>query len=101
MPARDDIMTEISTTAFATNSVLDRFGKEIAEIIKKYLSEGYSIRLQPDCAFAIEEIAIALQRLFGTGMTKSLMQDITAELEELRPMTRVRYNINSSYWRVE
>ncbi|HEV8386087.1 MAG TPA: hypothetical protein VGQ03_00540 [Nitrososphaera sp.] len=97
-------MTELTTTVFATNIVLERLGKEVAEILKKYLHESFSICLEPDCLFAVEELGIAVQRLLGADVAKRLMQDIRDEVEDLssmqKPATRQKNN-NLSFWRVE
>lgn len=97
-------MSELTTTVFATNIVFDKFGKEVAEILKKYLHEGFSICLEPDCLFAVEELGIAVQRLLGADVAKRLMQDINDEIEDLtsmqKPMTRQKSN-SLSFWRVE
>jgi len=92
------------TIVIATNTVLDRLGQEIGEVLKSYLRNFYSICLEPDCLFAIEEIGIALQRLVGEAEARSIMQEIRQEIADLtsmqKPMTRQISN-NLSFWRIE
>ena len=80
------------TTVFATNIVLNRLGKEVAEILRKYLRENFSICFEPDCLFAIEELGIAVQRLLGVEVANALMRDIKIEIENLKPLAKVQDN---------
>jgi hypothetical protein len=103
--ARSTAMPEMQQTiVIATNTVLGRLGEEIAEVLKMYLRNEYSICLEPDCLFAIEEIGIALQRLVGETEARSIMREIRQEIADLtsmqKPMTRQESN-NLSFWRVE
>lgn len=88
------------TTVFATNVVLDRFGKEVAEILRKYLRENFAICFEPDCMFAIEELGIAVQRLLGVEVANMLMRDIRDEIEGLKPAFKVQ-DSNLTYWQIE
>ena len=97
-------MSEFQTIAVAMNTVLDRLGTEVAEIIKWYLRQNFSICLEPDCRFAIEEVAIALQRLVGATEARSIMQEIRQEIDDInsmqRPATRQHKN-GFSFWVAE
>jgi hypothetical protein len=77
------------TTLLATNTVFARLGQEISEVLKLYLNRQYSICLEPDCLFAIEEIGIALQRLVGEAEAMSLMQEIRQEIADLASMQKL------------
>ena len=79
-------MSEIQTTVVATNTVLDRLGKEISEIVRWYLCQNFSICLEKDCLFAIEEIGIALQSIVGEAEARSIMQEIRQEAADLKGM---------------
>jgi hypothetical protein len=74
------------TTVTATNTIFDRLGAEVSEILKTYLGQYYSIYLEPDCLFAIEEIGIALHRLVGEDEALSIMQEIRQEMADLKTM---------------
>ena len=71
------------TTVTATNTVFDRLGAEVSEILKAYLGQYYSIYLEPDSLFAIEEIGIALHRLVGESEARSIMQEIRQEITDV------------------
>jgi L-rhamnose mutarotase len=73
-------------TVMATNTIFDRLGAEVSEILKSYLGQYYSIYLEPDCLFAVEEIGIALQRLVGEAEARSIMQEIRQEMADLKSM---------------
>ena len=92
------------TTILATNTVLDRLGRETSEIIKWYLGKHYSIYLEADCLFAVEEIAIAMQRLVGESEARSIMQEIRQEIVDLSSMQRLatrQKNNAFSFWQVD
>ena len=92
------------STVTATNTVFDRLGAEVAEILKAYLGQYYSIYLEPDSLFAIEEIGIALHRLVGESEARSIMQEIRQEITDVSSMqklaTRKKGSI-FSFWRVD
>lgn len=73
-------------TIAATNTVFDRLGAEVSEILKTYLGQYYSIYFESDCLFAIEEIGIALQRLVGESEARSIMQEIRQEIADMKCM---------------
>ena len=79
-------MTEDQTFVVATNTVLERLGKEIAGLLRVYLRNDYSIFLEPDSQFALEEIGIALQSLVGVEVARSIMQEIRQECIDLKSL---------------
>ena len=91
-------------TVTATNTVFDRLGAEVSEILKTYLGQNYSIYLESDCLFAIEEIGIALQRLVGENEARSIMQEIKQEIADLSALQRLgkrKKRSSSSFWLVD
>jgi L-rhamnose mutarotase len=91
-------------TVTATNTVFDRLGAEVSEILKTYLGQNYSIYLESDCLFAIEEIGIALQRLVGENEARSIMQEIKQEIADLSALQRLgtrKRRSSFSFWLVD
>jgi hypothetical protein len=89
-------VSELQTIVVATNTVIDRLGTEVSEIMKWYLRHNFAICLEPDCLFAVEEVGIALQRLVGETEARSIMQEIRQEMADITSMqkraTRQRKN---------
>jgi hypothetical protein len=81
-------VSELQATVTATNTVLDRLGKEVADIVRYYLRNNFAICLEPDCLFAVEEIGIALQRLVGENEARSIIQEIRQEIMDLDAMQK-------------
>jgi hypothetical protein len=86
--AKPSAVSELQATVTATNTVLDRLGKEVADIVRYYLRNNFAICLEPDCLFAVEEIGIALQRLVGENEARSIIQEIRQEIMDLDAMQK-------------
>jgi L-rhamnose mutarotase len=97
-------MQQAAATIIATNTVFERLGAEVADILKAYLARNYSICLEPDCLFAVEELAIALHRLVSEQEARSIMQEIRQEMADISSMQKLTTRKKGgtfSFWQVD
>lgn len=67
----------------AVKNVLGTFGYQVFDILKERLLYDYKIMLTDDALFTLEELQIALQRLFGENSSELIMRQIRFEMQEL------------------
>jgi hypothetical protein len=71
--------------AVATNTVLQRLGQDVYEIVKFHLARYHNIKLDQYNRLScnIVELGAAMQKLIGSYAAELIIQEIYVELDEL------------------
>ena len=68
----------------AITAIFGRLGDENNAILRRSLRKDYSIDLDKDAIFTLEELRLALHRILGPGGADLLMREIGQEIQKLR-----------------
>ncbi len=76
-----------SVKRHAANTVLDRLGQEMSEVVRFHLRRSYAISFSPDddSKFSLDQLHFGLSVMLGEGHANNLLRQVT---EEIKGLTR-------------